>query len=468
MLALLLAFAVLQNQPPQARLTVTPASVLVGATVTADGSATTDPGSPVGKQRWTYAFGDGQSSSGRGVVLKVTHAYGQAGNYTVTLMVTDSRGLTGSATAPGTVTSAAPPPDTTPPSTPTNLNPTLIQQTSFTITWSASTDANGIDKYHVYMTDTLVQTLSGTTTTANFTALTCATSYKVDVDASDPAGNTSAKATLTVSTATCSGPPPPVVNPTTAIFRASTDHATLVTRYELRIYPASGSIAVATQDLGKPAPDANNDITYDQLQTVIAGQPDGDYVGKAVAFGDGGSAESLVSNTFSISGSAPPPAGQPWNGVAQAVPGTVEFENYDLGGEGVAYHDTTATNDGGQYRTSEAVDLEATSDAPGGYNVGYIYPGEWINYTVNVTQAGAYTLGFRVSSPGPGGTFHLTVNGIDATGPLVIPDTGGWQVFTTVLRPGVNLAAGLQTWRLIFDANGASGYVGNFNFVSVQ
>src|SRR5262245_22870261 len=48
-----------------------------------------------------------------------------------------------------------------------------------------------------------------------------------------------------------------------------------------------------------------------------------------------------------------------------SVPGTIEAEDFDEGGQGVAYSDITAGNTGGQHRTT-AVDIEATTDAGGG------------------------------------------------------------------------------------------------------
>src|SRR5688572_7097968 len=63
---------------------------------------------------------------------------------------------------------------------------------------------------------------------------------------------------------------------------------------------------------------------------------------------------------------------------------TIQAENYDTGGEGVAYHDTTAGNTGGQYRT-EDVDLETCTDAGGGFNTGWLIDGEWTEYTVNAS-----------------------------------------------------------------------------------
>src|SRR5207245_7423153 len=48
-----------------------------------------------------------------------------------------------------------------------------------------------------------------------------------------------------------------------------------------------------------------------------------------------------------------------FTGFPQAVPGTIQAEDFDGGGEGVAYHDTDTSNNGGQYR-STAVDIEST------------------------------------------------------------------------------------------------------------
>src|SRR5258708_1682338 len=62
---------------------------------------------------------------------------------------------------------------------------------------------------------------------------------------------------------------------------------------------------------------------------------------------------------FGLSAASSPEA--PFGGTAWAVPGKIEFENYDTGGEGVAYHDLEAANQGGQYRTGDGVDIQATT-----------------------------------------------------------------------------------------------------------
>src|SRR6476469_2102016 len=106
--------------------------------------------------------------------------------------------------------------------------------------------------------------------------------------------------------------------------------------------------------------------------------------------------------------------------------------------------------------------------APVNYIVGWVDAGEWLNYTANVVVSGRYTIAVRVASTGTGGTFHIDVNGTNKTGPLVIPNTGGWQTWTTVTATDVLLDAGIQTFRLTMDRVATSGAVGNFNWVRVS
>jgi len=80
-----------------------------------------------------------------------------------------------------------------------------------------------------------------------------------------------------------------------------------------------------------------------------------------------------------------------------ALPGRVEAEDFDIGGEGVAYHDLTPGNAGGVYRTDVDVDIRASANA-GGYEVFNFDTGEWLQYTVRVPEAGTYRLEILASS----------------------------------------------------------------------
>lgn len=151
--------------------------------------------------------------------------------------------------------------------------------------------------------------------------------------------------------------------------------------------------------------------------------------------------------------------------TGHTLPGTVQTEDFDEGGEGVGFHDTDPTNNGGAYRNT-GVDIQPTQDTGGGYDVGWTRPGEWLRYTINVTTAGYYTMEARVASAGVGGTFHVEIDGVDRSGAINVPDTGGWQNWTTVARTGVYLPAGTHPLRLVHDIAGTStGSIGNINWI---
>ena len=141
-----------------------------------------------------------------------------------------------------------------------------------------------------------------------------------------------------------------------------------------------------------------------------------------------------------------------YQGAPQKIPGKVQCAYYDRGGEGVAYHDTDAKNNGSgglnpadgtylnQFRMDEGVDTSYTKfpsaksdpidNSP--YDlvqppenqlyVGWTEPGEWFNITVQVAHADVYSADLLYTS-NRGGTISLDVNGKDATGPLTILST---------------------------------------------
>jgi len=168
-----------------------------------------------------------------------------------------------------------------------------------------------------------------------------------------------------------------------------------------------------------------------------------------------------TSSSAGSSGSSATGTSSAFGGVALAIPGWIQAEDFDNGGQNVAYHDASAGNAGGVYRSTD-VDIQATNS--GGYAVGWIGAGEWLKYTVNVAASGTYTATARVASSGTGGTFHIEFNGTDKTGPMRVPNTGGWQTYQD-LKANVSLSAGVQTMRIVFDSNGGTGAVGNLSAV---
>ena len=146
--------------------------------------------------------------------------------------------------------------------------------------------------------------------------------------------------------------------------------------------------------------------------------------------------------------------GKPWEGKPQAIPGRVQAEFYDTGGEGVAYHDTDAVNNGSgklntggtpvdRFRQDEGVDLSYTKQAfdktvdgvvekLGELYVGWTAAGEWINYTVDVQAAGTYRVQAHLSSRTEVAQIALAFDSVDKTGPVTLPTTGHWHTWRNV------------------------------------
>ena len=150
----------------------------------------------------------------------------------------------------------------------------------------------------------------------------------------------------------------------------------------------------------------------------------------------------------------------PWNGTpgivptpykSHPVPGRIEAEDYDLGGETIAYHDTTPGNSGGAYRHDD-VDIET---ANGITNVGWIRNGEWLLYTLNVPTAGFYQMSARVASPNEGRTATISVNAQPMYG-IRFTNTGSFERYTTAVGDDVYLPAGNTTVRLTFQGDGVN------------
>src|SRR3954466_4373723 len=145
----------------------------------------------------------------------------------------------------------------------------------------------------------------------------------------------------------------------------------------------------------------------------------------------------------------------PYSGTPIALPASSIFEasKFDKGGQNVAYKDLTAGNAGGQFRTTEDVDIIASTDAQGGpYAVNNFQTGEWLAYTVNVAEAKNYDLAIRASNNmATAGTFHIEVDGSNVTGSISVPKTGGWSTYQWFGKQNVPLTAGKHVVKVVSD-----------------
>ena len=135
----------------------------------------------------------------------------------------------------------------------------------------------------------------------------------------------------------------------------------------------------------------------------------------------------------------------PFSGTPAPIPGTVEMENFDKGGEGIAYHDDEITNKGNLYRLSDGVDIGSAQD--GGHSLGWVMADEWTKYTVDVANAAYYDMTIIVASAEDGHTFRIEFDGVDKTGALNAPVTGGWDTYKSFTKKRVYLKAGKQVMK---------------------
>jgi hypothetical protein len=170
--------------------------------------------------------------------------------------------------------------------------------------------------------------------------------------------------------------------------------------------------------------------------------------------------------------------GKPWKDKPQEIPGKVWLAYYDVGGEGVGYHDTTKNNQGSgslnrgpaekdNFRKDEAPDLSYTKAAfdkwkadgkkldVDEYYIGWTDAGEWLNCTVDVKEAGTYVVNLKSSAHNEGTQDSIAIDGKDVTGPFNVTTTGDWH--TWMMHNGVakiKLEKGLHLLTFKFEKEG--------------
>ena len=152
-------------------------------------------------------------------------------------------------------------------------------------------------------------------------------------------------------------------------------------------------------------------------------------------------------------------------GTPPVIPTVIEAEAYDLGGEGIAYHDAEANNIGLAFRPDEGVDIEF---GPNGPDVYWITAGEWMEWTFEVAQAGTFTFAPSVASVPGFGSFRMLIDNVDVSGVRAVRGTGGWQFWRPIDVKDVELEAGVHILRLEFDsATDKTGWLFSLNSIAV-
>ncbi len=144
---------------------------------------------------------------------------------------------------------------------------------------------------------------------------------------------------------------------------------------------------------------------------------------------------------------------KPFGGSAWAVPGKIQAEDYDEGGNRHSFYDKDSENKGGAYR-KDAVDIVQLDsvDASKGFAIGYTEAGEWLEYTVDVKSAAEYAVLAHVATSAENTGIQLFVDGKAVTDTLIAPKGEDWDTYSDV-EGKVSLPAGEHTLKLLLTGN---------------
>lgn len=116
------------------------------------------------------------------------------------------------------------------------------------------------------------------------------------------------------------------------------------------------------------------------------------------------------------------------------------------------------------YSDAYGVQAETTQDVGGGENIGYIGIGDWMNYTLNITTGGIYSVDFRLAAPATGAQLNFSSDG-ELLGTLDIPHTGSFQSWATTQLENIEIPAGIQTFTI--DALSSSWNINWFSLTYI-
>lgn len=189
----------------------------------------------------------------------------------------------------------------------------------------------------------------------------------------------------------------------------------------------------------------------------------GSYIISAIAVGTDDKQSAIGSTTLK--------ARQTYQAKRVSIPGTIEAEKFDKGGEGFTFHDSDSKNDGTTSfrQDSEGVDIYSGNN---GYAVGNTKANEWLEYSVNVKEAGTYSIAITASAASKNTSFKLETIDDAGTkkdlGTFTVPSTGNVSTYSTSAAKNLTkpLEAGYQTFRITVKTAGF--YLDKIKFNLVQ
>ena len=332
-------------------------------------------------------------------------------------------------------------PDTTPPTTPENLTTTVANSWAAELDWEASADDSVVQYYAVAVDGEAYTTVSDPG--VRIEGLDRGTEYTIEVSAVDPFGNESAPASVDVTTDSEDTAPPtaPDELQTPARSRTSVDLS----------WAAASDVGTGSGvESYLVSVDGDQYATVEATAISVTDLDPGTAYTLGVRAVDGAGNRSARA-TVSVETISEAATQSPFEGRT-AVPGKVEAEHFDTGGEGVSYHETTDSNQGSADYRDAPVDIGGSG---GNYTLGWVAEGEWLEYSVTAESSGTYDVVVSVASAESGGPLRVEVDGEDVTGSVDVPNTGGWNTYQAVTgAEGVSLSAGDHVVRVVSEGGG--------------
>ena len=184
------------------------------------------------------------------------------------------------------------------------------------------------------------------------------------------------------------------------------------------------------------------DLTFETL-----GLEPGNHLFEAIISDDKGASTTITRTITVIERKGP------FNNRPTALPGTIEAEHFDFGGQGVSYNDNDPENIGAadsEFRLNDGVDIATNGSV---LAVGWTRSGEWLEYTIDVESTDSYNFDFVVAAPSRGGQIGIDIDGETLITGLAVPPTGDWGEYD-VLSQIVTLEEGVHVLRLNIENNG--------------
>lgn len=409
------------NTPPVANAGADRTITLPTSSVALAGSGTDANGS-IARYAWTKTSGPASFAFSNAAIANPTVSSLTAGTYVFRLTVTDNQGATAFDEVQVVVNAAA----NTPPVANAGTDKTITLPTSAVALTGSGTDANGsIAAYAWTKTSgpasfTFSNAAIASPTVSSLTAGT----YIFRLTVTDNQGATAYDEVQVVVNAAANTPP---------VANAGSDKAITLPVNSVALTgsgsDANGSVTgYAWTRISGPTQFtfSNANVASPTVSNLVAGT----YVFRLTVTDNQGA---TASDDVNVVVSSAPVTYKP-------IPGKIEAEAYDQ---------------------MNGIQTETTSDVGGGSNVGWIEPGDWMDYNVNVATSGNYTVNFRVSAPAEGSQVQLRKSDGSVLATSTIPATGDYQTWTTVTT-NISLTAGNQVLRIYAPTAGW-----NFNWFEV-